>query len=112
MAAATTKLAALTMTPVTGSPVSSSRPPAAGPSTTVRLSSVENSPFAAARSFSPTISGVSAPDAGRYGDPAALDMTRRKRSSSNGELVPTTTAMTHMIAAFASAEAIITRVRS
>ena len=64
-AAAMAKLAALIATPMTGRPVSSSRPPMPGPTTTTRLSSAEKMEFAAARSFSPTISGVSAPAAGR-----------------------------------------------
>ena len=58
------KLAALIATPTTGLPVSSNRPPIPGPTTTTRLPSAEKMEFAAARSFSPTTSGISAPAAG------------------------------------------------
>ena len=65
MTAATAKLAALIATPMTGRPVSSSRPPMPGPTTTTRFSRPAKIELAAVRSRSPTISGVSAPAAGR-----------------------------------------------
>jgi len=64
MAAAAAKLAALMATPMTGRPVSNSRPPMPGPTMTTKLSRAEKMEFVAARSRSPTISGVSAPAAG------------------------------------------------
>jgi len=111
MPAATAKLAALTATPMTGLPVSSSRPPIPGPTTTIRFSTVAKIEFAAARSFSPATSGVSAPAAGRYGMVATLD---RAVSASTGPMeapTPTTTAMPVMITALARAETMSTVTR-
>ena len=84
MTAANAKLAALTATPMTGLPVSSNRPPMAGPTTITRFSSVAKIEFAAARSFSPTTSGVSAPAAGRYGTIATADRADEGQDEADG----------------------------
>ena len=77
-----------------------------GPRTTTRFSSAENREFAAARSFSPTTSGVSAPAAGCQGASATADAAARTRIRPGAALVATTTAIAAMTAALASAETI------
>ena len=109
--AATAKLAALIVTPMAGRPVSSSKPPIAGPSTTTRFSSAEKMELAAARSFSPTMSGVSAPAAGRYGVSTAAATAMSARMIQSGASAATAIAIPAMTTALASAETIMTVVR-
>ena len=111
MAAATAKLAALIPTPMTGRPVSSNRPPMPGPTTTTRLCKAEKMEFAADRSCSPTISGVSAPAAGWYGASATDERAEMTSTEAIGASLATATAIPAMSTALASAETIMTVVR-
>jgi len=110
-AAAMAKLAALIATPMTGRPVSSSRPPMPGPTTTTRVCRAEKIEFAAARSCSPTISGVSAPAAGWYGASATDETAEMASTNATGAPLATATAIPPMRTALASAETTMTVVR-